>query len=177
MPNSFAPIFSAEARVLILGSMPGVASLTAGEYYAHPRNAFWQIMNALCGAAREVAYVERLEKLQASGIALWDVLESCQREGSLDSAIVPSSIVVNQIPALLEQLPHIRLIVTNGGTASQLFKRHVIGRWQASTSLQWQPLPSTSPAHASLKLAEKIIIWQTALAPFVLPAPPPRVPR
>ncbi len=162
MPNSFPVVARADARILILGSMPGVASLKAQEYYAHPRNAFWSILEALYGIPRVAPYAQRLEALQNAGIALWDVLESCERQGSLDSAIIPESIVVNKIPELLISLPNLEMIATNGGTASKLFKTHV---WQTMppSSLRWQQLPSSSPANARISLEQKIVIWQEQL--------------
>jgi double-stranded uracil-DNA glycosylase len=159
MPNSFPPIARPDARVLILGSMPGVASLNAFEYYKHPRNAFWFIMGELYGAHRTLPYLERLEKLQDAGIALWDVLESCEREGSLDSDIIPESIVVNDIPRLIKTLPSLELIATNGGTASQLFKRYV----KRPPHIRWVQLPSSSPANARVTMQDKLMAWSELL--------------
>ncbi len=159
MPNSFPPIARADARVLILGSMPGVASLVAHEYYRHPRNAFWTIMGELYGTIRDLPYSERLEKLHEAGVALWDVLESCERKGSLDSDIIPASIVVNDIQSLIQQLPHLELIATNGGTASQLFKRHV----RLTKGIRWVRLPSSSPANARVSTAQKLEAWRELL--------------
>jgi double-stranded uracil-DNA glycosylase len=163
MPHSFAPVWNTSARVLILGSMPGEASLAAGEYYAHPRNAFWAIMGSLCGATRELPYQLRLKRVQQAGIALWDVLESCERPGSLDSAIVASSVVVNRVAALLEQMPEVRLVATNGGTATRLYTRHV------QSSITHMALPSTSPAFASLRLEQKMAVWHEVLGGVLEP--------
>jgi double-stranded uracil-DNA glycosylase len=164
MPHSFAPIWNTSARVLILGSMPGEASLLVGQYYAHPRNAFWAIMGKLCGAFQNLPYQERLECLQQAGIALWDVLEFCERPGSLDSAIVPKSAVVNPINGLLELMPEVRLVATNGGTATRLYKRHV------KASVPHIALPSSSPAYASLNLEQKMGLWCEAIEPFIFSA-------
>jgi double-stranded uracil-DNA glycosylase len=148
--------------VLILGSMPGVASLEAGSYYAHPRNAFWDIMGALVGATRDLPYEARLERLRGAGIALWDVLRSAEREGSLDRAILDP--VPNDIMALLEAGTRIRLIATNGSFASSAFKRFSWNDLRSTRAdLRWVALPSTSPANARMRLERKIEIWREAL--------------
>ena len=114
----FPPIADARARVLVLGSLPGVKSLEMREYYAQPYNAFWRIMGELFGAGPELAYAARLARLRAHGIAVWDVLAAGEREGSLDSAIVPASIVVNDFNAFFERHRRIGLICFNGNTAA-----------------------------------------------------------
>jgi double-stranded uracil-DNA glycosylase len=152
--------------VLILGSMPGVASLEAARYYAHPRNAFWDVMGALVGASRDIPYETRLERLQDAGIAVWDVLHSAEREGSLDSAILNS--VPNDLTGLLETCPHIRLIATNGSFASSAFKRLAWAELRvARADLHWVALPSTSPANARMTLEHKIAVWREALGEIV----------
>jgi double-stranded uracil-DNA glycosylase len=160
--HSFPPLARADARILILGSMPGVASLRAGRYYAHPRNAFWDIMGALVGAGRNLDYEQRLEGLMEAGIAVWDVLHSAERQGSLDSAILNP--VPNDLLGLLEKCSQIGLIATNGGFASSAFKRYAWPQLcQARTGLRWVQLPSTSPANARLSLETKTRLWRAAL--------------
>jgi double-stranded uracil-DNA glycosylase len=163
---SFAAVARADARTLVLGSMPGAASLAAGEYYAHPQNQFWPIMDAICGAGRALPYAMRLERLETSWIALWDVLESCVRPGSLDSAIEASSAEPNDIPALLRSHGKITRICCNGGKAHHELLRHfgpeLARDFPHVTVLR---LPSTSPAHASMPLAAKLSAWRAAVQP------------
>jgi hypoxanthine-DNA glycosylase len=152
-------VFHADARVLVLGSMPGAASLAAAEYYAHPRNAFWPIMGALFGAGPDLPYAERLQRLNAAGVALWDVIGACERTGSLDSAIAPESIVANDFAALFEACPRIGHVFFNGAAAEAAFRRHVRGR-VALPPLHFNRLPSTSPAHAARDFEAKLAAWQ-----------------
>ena len=156
-------MYRADARVLVLGSMPGAASLAAAEYYAHPRNAFWPIMGALFGAAPALPYGERLQRLTASGVALWDVIGACDRAGSLDSAIVPESIVANDFAALFAACPQIGHVFFNGAAAETAFRRHVRAR-VALPPLHFTRLPSTSPAHAARNFAAKLAGWQALQA-------------
>lgn len=155
---SFPPIEPTEARILVLGSMPGVASLDAHQYYAHPRNAFWPIMGELFGAHPTLSYAERVAVLQQRGIAVWDVLASCERPGSLDAHIKTTTMEVNDFAALFSRQPSLTHIFFNGATAEQSFRRHVV-RHNALDHLYLCRLPSTSPAHASLTLAQKIEAW------------------
>lgn len=157
--ESFAPALRADARVLVLGSMPGAASLAAGQYYAHPRNAFWPIMGALFDAGAPLPYAERLRRLTAAGVALWDVVASCTRPGSLDSAIVPASVVVNDLPGVLAGCPALRHVFFNGSAAEAAFRRHLPELAQAP-QLTLTRLPSTSPAHAGLGFEAKLAAWQ-----------------
>ena len=160
--HSFAPIADANARVLILGSMPGVESLRAGQYYAHPRNAFWRIMGDLVGASPDLPYVKRVIRLRRSGIALWDVLAACMREGSLDAAIDEQSIIANDLVSFLAQHRHITRVFFNGATAERCFVRHVQPTLESGI-LQLQRLPSTSPAHAAMNYAKKLQAWRRIL--------------
>lgn len=165
--SSFPPLVStdANARVLILGSMPGKASLAAGRYYAHPRNAFWPIMATLFGIDASADYDTRARTLVNAGVAVWDVLQSCERESSLDADIVENSIVVNDFSAFFTHQRHLRGVFFNGAKAAQSYKKYVLP--ELATAYQTLPsarLPSTSPAHASLNLAAKLDAWQPVKA-------------
>ena len=152
------------ARVLILGTLPSVESLRQGQYYAHPRNAFWPIMGELFGAGRELPYPARLRKLADKGVILWDVLHAAYRPGSLDSAIHPRRRVANAIPELLARHPELKKIVFNGAPAEALFRRHVAKQCSAALEkLELVRLPSTSPAHAARTYAQKIAAWRKEL--------------
>ena len=156
---SFPPIESRAARVLVLGSMPGAASLLAGRYYAYPHNAFWPIMGELFGAGPAAAYGKRILILRRAGLALWDVMASCVREGSLDSDIDEASIVPNDFRAFFDSHPQIRHVFFNGAKAETCFRRYVSPDL-SDRGLMFTRLPSTSPAHASLSLQKKIGAWR-----------------
>lgn len=113
----FEPVVGTEPRVLILGSMPSEASLAAGCYYAHPRNRFWRVVGECFGFDPTLPYKERLDALEASGAALWDTIESCERTGSLDSAILRPQ--VNDFPAFFAAHPTIERVCLNGGKAAK----------------------------------------------------------
>jgi hypoxanthine-DNA glycosylase len=166
--RGFPPVAAADARLLILGSMPGTASLTAGCYYAHPRNAFWSIMGALLDFSPQLPYAQRLLALQASGIALWDVIAVCHRKGSLDADIVPRSIVANDFPGFFTAHPRITCVCFNGGAAEQAFRRHV-RCGQDLPALDYCRLPSTSPAHAALSHDKKLAAWSVILGALKRP--------
>jgi len=159
----FPPIEDADASVLILGSMPGVESLRAGQYYAHPRNTFWPIMGDLMGAGPSLDYLARVAILKSNGIALWDVLASCVRKGSLDSAIAEDSIAANDFKAFFLAHPEIERVFFNGAMAEKCFHKHV-PLLPETRSLQFHRLPSTSPAHASLSYQQKLAAWRVVVA-------------
>lgn len=163
MLQGFPPLARADARILILGSMPGGASLQAGAYYAHPRNAFWSIMGAACGATPGLDYAERVCRLHEAGIAVWDVIGRCRRQGSLDAAIDADSVEVNDFSAFFQVHRSIGRILFNGTTARNLFMRHVRPVLADVPPLPMQCLPSTSPANAACRPVEKTAIWLTAL--------------
>ncbi len=157
--QSFASIVDSSSRVLILGSMPGRASLQVGECYAHPRNLFWRLMKSVLDVDCRAPYGERIAQLLARRVALWDVLESCTREGSLDSDIVSSSIVPNDFVSFLEEYPSIRMICFNGAKASSSFRKHILPDLSDSSDLTFHCLPSTSPANASISFEKKLAAW------------------
>ena len=159
--RSFPPALGRQPRALVLGSMPGVASLRAGEYYAHPRNAFWPLMQSLFGVPADAPYGQRVAQLNECGIGLWDVLAECERPGSLDAAIAPDSIRVNPIAALIDAHPCLRVIALNGGAAARLFDRYVAPSLdRTDDGLVVLRLPSTSPAHAARSFAQKQESWR-----------------
>ncbi|WP_423188012.1 DNA-deoxyinosine glycosylase [Alishewanella sp. d11] len=155
--QSLAPVVNTDARVLILGSMPGAASLAQQQYYAHPRNAFWPIMASLYGFAADLPYAIRLQQLTAQGVALWDVLAHCERQGSLDSAIRNEQ--ANDFDSFFATYPHIHVIAFNGGKALQSFQKHVKSHLVRPIP-HLLALPSTSPAYAAMPFSQKLQLWQ-----------------
>jgi hypoxanthine-DNA glycosylase len=143
--------------------MPGKASLRAGQYYAHPRNAFWKIMSTLLQIDAAGPYENRLAALRQHGIALWDVLKSCTRASSLDSDVVESSIVVNAFPRFLRAHPGIHTVCFNGAKAEGIYRKHALPGLTKLGDLTYHRLPSTSPANASVLYARKVAAWRTAL--------------
>jgi hypoxanthine-DNA glycosylase len=159
--RGFPPIAAPDARLLILGSLPGRASLAAQQYYAQPQNAFWRIMDALFDAGPDVPYAERADRLRASGIALWDVCSEAARPGSLDAAIDLDSVVTNDFERFFGQHPRIAHVCVNGGMAHRLYARRVRPILpEPLASLPLHLMPSTSPAHASLRFAQKLQRWR-----------------
>ena len=159
--RSFAPLVGAEPRVLILGSMPGVASLRAVEYYGHPQNAFWWIMQELFAIPVDDSYEERCRKLTGESIALWDVLGRCRREGSLDSDIDGASEQPNDFASLFAAHPKIHTVFFNGAKAEQAWRRHVAPMLESGGApTSCERMPSTSPAHASLRREQKLLSWR-----------------
>lgn len=163
MKEGFAPVEAPDAKLLILGSLPGDKSIDKREYYAHPRNAFWYIMGNIFSFDPILSYKERIEKLQQNRISLWDVLRSSIRKGSLDSNIsVPKA---NDISGFLEKSPGITTICCNGRTAHVFLKRYCPVVFEMGLSVIL--LPSTSPAAARLTWQEKLDVYKQAIIPVL----------
>lgn len=157
--------FAPDCRVLVLGSMPGAASLASARYYAHPRNRFWPLMAQLLGFDETLPYAARLAALQARGVGLWDVIAQCERLGSLDGSIRRASVVANPLPATLARLPQLRAVACNGGEAHRAWQRHVADRLpDALRALPVLALPSTSPANAAWGLPRLREAWAAVAA-------------
>jgi hypoxanthine-DNA glycosylase len=153
--HGLPPVVGASTRLVVLGSFPGVASLQAGQYYAHPRNHFWPILSALWNVDLvALPYAERLEQVLARGLGLWDVYASCRREGSLDSAIEQPEF--NDLAGLTQRSPQLQAIAHNGGESARAM-RHTRGLGVAV-----HRLPSTSPANASWSFERKLAAWRLA---------------
>lgn len=166
--RGLAPQVDGQARVLVLGSMPGAASLHQAQYYAHPRNRFWPLMAALCGVDAQLDYPQRIARLQQAGIGLWDVIGQCRRTGSLDTAIVRGSEVVNPLAPLMRTLPQLQVIACNGAAAHAAFRRWVQPELPpALAGLPLLALPSTSPANAAWSLPRLLEQWRQ-LQPWLI---------
>ncbi|RKR85379.1 G/U mismatch-specific uracil-DNA glycosylase [Mucilaginibacter gracilis] len=156
--TAFKPVIDANSQILILGSMPGERSLTEQQYYANKQNAFWKIMSDVYNSGEALTnYHEKTSLLQANKIALWDVFESCERQGSLDANIKNG--VVNNFEALFKTHPQIQLVLFNGNASFKAFKKQV----QLLNAISYQIMPSTSAAH-TMAYQTKLNTWQVALA-------------
>jgi TDG/mug DNA glycosylase family protein len=158
----FPPIAMRDAKVLILGSLPGRTSLQMQQYYAHPQNAFWKLIARIFGADWLLPYTRRVRILTAHHIALWDVLAAAERPGSLDSSIVQRSALANDFAAFYRSHPHIRRVYFNGRKAEELYCRLVLPELSAEfAAMRYLSMPSTSPAHAGMTFAQKLESWKT----------------
>jgi TDG/mug DNA glycosylase family protein len=148
--------------------MPSITSLQKQQYYGHHKNAFWPIMGELFNFDYHLNYFERTKILTDHGIAVWDVLQKCQRPGSLDANIALESIQVNNFELLFDQYPLIKRVFFNGGMAESVYKKYILpGLLSRFRYLQYMRLPSTSPANASLSYKEKLEAWRVILQPVV----------
>ena len=163
--SGFPAIADENSRILILGSMPSIKSLEQQQYYAHPRNAFWLIMSSLFNMDKNSSYQQRCERLITHKIAVWDVIQSCQRQGSLDQDIDSASMIANDFNEFLQRHSDIQQICFNGAKAEQVFNRHVLPTLsEQQKEIVRCKLPSTSPAHAAMKFDQKLAEWRQALS-------------
>ena len=160
--QSFEPVIGTNPRIIILGSMPGVASLEAVQYYAHPRNAFWSIMEQLFGIDATADYSDRIGQIVEQPVILWDTLQSCRRPGSLDSNIDLASAQANDFPGLLSRYDQVRAIFFNGAASETYFRKLVLDDIDTGT-IQLMRLPSTSPANAGMSFDDKLDAWRKIL--------------
>jgi hypoxanthine-DNA glycosylase len=161
MPTSqltgLAPVIAADTRILILGSFPGAASLAAQQYYAHPRNQFWKLVGALVNEdLYGLPYDERLPRLVAHRVGLWDVLAACEREGSLDSAIRKPA--ANDFDRLRHLCPVLETVGFNGQASGKFAPQF------AAHGYRTVVLPSSSPAHMAMTFEEKLEKWRALQA-------------
>ena len=163
--TGFNCVADEHSEILILGSMPGAISIKQQQYYAHPRNAFWKIMEALYEIPVDYEYEARIELLRQNGVALWDVVHQCIRPGSLDTNIQLKSVQVNDFTALFKFSPAISKVYFNGGKSAELFKKKALPAISdAMKTLEYLQLPSTSPANARLSFQQKLNEWQQLIA-------------
>lgn len=156
--TGLAPVLDAEVRVLILGSFPGAASLAAGRYYAHPRNQFWRLMSSVINEPLvDMEYDERLARLLAHHIGLWDTVAACEREGSLDADIRQAQ--ANEFGVLLRQCPHLFRVCFNGKTSGKFEQRF------SAAGFETLLLPSSSPAYAQMSFDDKQAVWKRVANP------------
>ena len=157
--HGLGPLTGPAPRTLILGNMPSVMSLASGQYYGNPRNAFWPIIADILGFDAAAPYEQRVSEIVGHGIAVWDVLRSCRRVGSLDSAVERDSMVPNDFGTFLTANPRIGLLLFNGAAAEANYRRLV----RDAPDVPGIRLPSTSPAH-TMRFADKLAHWRTALS-------------
>lgn len=153
--TSFQPIIDERSRILILGSMPGVESLRLQQYYANSRNQFWKILYELFDSQASLEYAERVSFIKRKQIAVWDVIENCYREGSLDSKIREEK--VNDFSSLFIEYPNIKTVLFNGSKAYETYKKFI--GFEMSSNLTFQKLTSSSPANTK-KYEEKLREWK-----------------
>lgn len=158
--DCFPPIVARVPEKLILGTAPGVRSLAEHQYYAHPQNNFWKIMGGLFEMPVNT-YAQRVALIRKNRLALWDVLSTCERHGSLDSNIDKDTIEINDFNDFFAAYAQITKVFFNGATAEKEFQRRVVPQLpkEVATRLKMKRLPSTSPAHAGMPLVQKIKEW------------------
>jgi TDG/mug DNA glycosylase family protein len=164
LATCFPPIVSSRAKVLILGSFPGKESLRKQEYYGHPRNVFWFVISGLFHIEDTLSYPDRVKALAAHGVALWDVLLSCRRKGSLDSSIDDETVLINDFLPFFQRYKEIKWVFFNGTRAEKEYRKHVLKTVEPFCSdINYHRLPSTSPAMAMLTKEQKLAQWSIIL--------------
>ena len=159
--QGFAPIVSTNSVAIVLGSMPSDMSLHKQQYYGHPRNAFWPIMCTLFNAGTLLPYTACVALLQDNHLAVWDVLKQCQRAGSLDSAIANDTIITNDFEGFFKAYPLIKTVFFNGAAAEKIYRKQCLPKLESRFNyLNYQRLPSTSPAYAAMHFEQKLEHWQ-----------------
>lgn len=158
MLQSFNYIVNKNSKIIILGSMPGVRSLQESEYYAHPRNAFWKILQKLFDGDIS-SYENKKDILYKNNIALWDVLKNCKRSGSLDTSIQKDTIVPNDFKSFFKKHPNITKVFCNGTTAYNEFMKVYKDLDEEFSYISVYKLPSTSPANAKMRFEDKLKSW------------------
>lgn len=162
--TGFPPVAREDAKILILGSMPGQRSLAEQQYYAHPQNSFWAIIYRLLNSENTLDYGPKRRLLLDNHIALWDVLKTCERKGSLDADIDPRTIALNDFQSFFSRHREIQAIFFNGARAEQLFRKGALpALTRIASTPDYHRLPSTSPAHAALGFEEKYSRWRVIL--------------
>ena len=145
--------------MLILGNMPSVMSLRTQQYYGNPQNAFWRIAGEVFAFDASAPYDARTAALTRNGVAVWDVLRSCRRVGSLDSAVEPDSMAANDFRQFFQLHRSIGRVYFNGAAAEKNFNRLV----RVAPDLSYRRLPSTSPAQ-TMRYVDKLAAWRDAIA-------------
>lgn len=162
--TGFPAVAGKNAEILILGTMPGAESLRKKQYYGHPRNAFWPIMGRLLGKdAEKLTYAGKKRMLVSARIALWDVIAACRRKGSLDTAMIPASVKVNELAGFFRAHPGVKRVFFNGGHAEKEYNKRVLNGLPTALHLKYTRLPSTSPAMARLTRERKLAAWAAIL--------------
>ena len=160
LKTGLGPLVGQKPTILILGSFPSEESLRAKQYYANSKNQIWRLLEAIASVKHDLPYEQRVRALKAKGIALWDVLQSCERGGSLDSKIKMETVTTNNLAALLDRNTSIKIIGLNGGTAARIFDRYFSAL--RTRGLEIVSLPSSSSAHA-VKFEQKVQAWSVLM--------------
>lgn len=158
--HSIGPIIGRNPRIIILGSMPGIISINAAQYYANPRNLFWAVLADLFAIDIDCDYDAKIRQMEQLPLILWDTLKACHREGSLDSKILTKDIEANDIAALLTRYPTVQAIAFNGGAAAKYFDRLIKPQLPLDLTIEFFKMPSTSPANAGMQREQKLVLWR-----------------